>query len=87
VDWVSTEHSYHGEVPVEEMKRIRIKDDQVTSVENQVSTAASSPDAFRTSTLNTKQAAAEDQDRGSLGPWALNAKGLGTPKRIQRRTK
>jgi hypothetical protein len=65
VDWVSTEYSYHGEVPVEEMKRIRIKDDPVTSVENQVSTAASPPDAFRTSSLNTKQVAAEDQDKGA----------------------
>jgi hypothetical protein len=63
VDRVGTEYGYHGEVPVEETKRIRIKDDPVTSVENQVSTAASPPDAFRTSTLNTKQAAAEDQAR------------------------
>jgi hypothetical protein len=57
-----------------EMKNMRIKDDPATPPGNQASIAAASPDTTTNSTLDTKQAVVQDQDKGGLRSWTPSAK-------------
>lgn len=56
------------------MEKIRTKGDSVRPPGSQAGAAAASPDVTTNPTLDAKQAAVQDQDKGGLGAWASSAK-------------
>jgi hypothetical protein len=59
----------------QDLASLKMKNSSLTLPENEASTTAASPGATPNSTLETKQAAAEDQHKVGLDVWSSSAKG------------